>query len=88
METPPEVAEAASQWGTLTRWERAELGRRLRRNGWTYGEIMDVLPIGRGTLAGWCKEIRLTDEQVEAIKARGPPGSGRASPLTPNENGE
>jgi hypothetical protein len=31
---------------------------------------MDVLPIGKGTLAGWCKEIRLSDEQIEAIKAR------------------
>jgi hypothetical protein len=30
---------------------------------------MEVLPVGKGTLAGWCKEIRLTEERIEAIKA-------------------
>ena len=76
MIAPPEVAQAASDWVSLTRWERAELGRGLRRAGWTYGEIMDLLPVGKGTLAGWCKEIRLTEEQIEAIKARVPSQKG------------
>lgn len=48
MIAPPEAAMAAGKWQELTRWERAELGRGLRRQGWTYGEIMDVLPIGKG----------------------------------------
>jgi hypothetical protein len=61
-----------STWTSMTRWVRAELGRKLRRQGWTYSEIMEVLPVVKGTLAGWCKEIRLTDEQVAAIKARVP----------------
>ncbi len=72
MIAPPEVSQAAGDWVSLTRWERAELGRGLRRAGWTYGEIMDLLPVGKGTLAGWCKDIRLTEEQIEAIKARVP----------------
>ncbi|HEY7565320.1 MAG TPA: hypothetical protein VIA81_10380 [Acidimicrobiia bacterium] len=81
MDTPPEVAKQAANWPHLTRWERAELGRRLRREGWTYGEIMDVLPVGKGTLSGWCREIRLSDKQIEAIKARRPPGVRTGIPV-------
>jgi hypothetical protein len=76
MVAPPEVLEAAANWQSLTRWERAELGRRLRRMGWTYGEIMEVLPVVKGTLAGWCKEIRLTGAQIDAIRARVPSQKG------------
>jgi hypothetical protein len=76
VEVPHFVVEAAGNWATLSRWERAESGRALRRLGWTYGEIMDVLPVGKGTLAGWCREIRLTEDQVAAIKARVPSQKG------------
>lgn len=72
----PEVVQGAENWVSLTRWERAELGRSLRQAGWTYGEIMDLLPVGKGTLAGWCKDIRLSEEQIEAIKARVPSQKG------------
>ena len=78
---PPEVVQAAGAWDSLTRWERAELGRSLRRSGWTYGEIMDLLPVGKGTLAGWCKEIRLSEDQIEAIRARRPPGIRSGVPV-------
>jgi hypothetical protein len=56
----------------MTRWERAEAGRRLRRLGWTYAEIMEVLPVAKSTLAGWCRDIRLTSEQIAAIQSRRP----------------
>jgi hypothetical protein len=81
MVAPPEVLEAAAHWDRLTRWERAELGRRLRRDGWTYTEIMEVLPVVKGTLAGWCKEIRLGEEQVDSIRARRPPGVRTGIPV-------
>ncbi|MFN2485048.1 MAG: hypothetical protein ABR609_00235 [Acidimicrobiia bacterium] len=68
----------------LTRWERAELGRKLRRDGWTYSEIMAVLPVVKGTLAGWCREIRLTEEQIDAIRARRPPGVRTGIPVDTN----
>ncbi len=42
---------------------------------------MDLLPVAKGTLAGWCKEIRLTEEQIEAIKARRPPGIRSGIPV-------
>ena len=76
MVAPPEVLQGAANWEGLSRWERAELGRRLRREGWTYSEIMAVLPVGKGTLSGWCKEICLSEEQVAAIKARVPSQQG------------
>jgi hypothetical protein len=76
MVPPPEVTEVAANWDRLTRWERAELGRSLRRQGWTYGEIMEVLPVGKGTLSGWCREIRLTEDQINAMKARSPNKKG------------
>jgi hypothetical protein len=81
MNPPPEVVQTAKKWDSLSRWERAELGRLLRRAGWTYGEIMDLLPVPKGTLAGWCKEIRLTEDQIEAIKARRPPGIRSGIPV-------
>lgn len=81
MKTPPEVARAVARWAYMSRWDRAELGRYLRRLGWTYGEIMTVLPVGKGTLSGWCRDIRLTEEQIEAIKARRPPGVRTGIPV-------
>ena len=76
----PGVAGAAAGWEDLTRWERAELGRALRRLGWTYGEIREEIPVPKGTLSYWCPEIRLAEEQVEAIKAR-TSGSRRGVPV-------
>ena len=69
-ELTEELAARARSWDMLTRWERSELGRSLRRLGWTYGEIIDVIPVPKGTLAYWCRDIRLTEEQVAAIKLR------------------
>lgn len=79
MATPPEAR--TGDWEQMTRWERAEAGRSLRRQGWTYSEIMEVFPVGKGTLSGWCRDIRLTEEQIEAIKARQPPGSRTGIPV-------
>lgn len=67
---PPELLAQIERWATLSQWERAEVGRALRRFGWTYGEIRSVLDVPKGTLAGWCREIRLTDEQIASIKQR------------------
>ncbi len=67
---PADLAPIASRWGELSRWERAELGRALRRQGWSYGEIVAVIPVPKGTLAGWCRGIRLTPDQAEAIRLR------------------
>lgn len=58
------------QWHEMDRWERSELGRSLRRHGLSYGEIMNLIPVSKGTLAHWCRDIRLRPDQIEAIKRR------------------
>lgn len=69
--TPPATLLAqAAGWEGLTRWERAELGRALRRLGWSYGEIRQLIPVPKGTLSNLCRDIRLSASQVQAIKAR------------------
>jgi len=69
--TPPATLLAqAAGWEDLTRWERAELGRALRRLGWSYGEIRDLVPVPKGTLSNWCRDILLSADQVTAIKDR------------------
>src|SRR3970282_1284528 len=57
-------------WDSFSRWERSELGRDLRRLGLSYGEIMDVIPVKKSTLATWCRDVPLTKSQIEAIKER------------------
>jgi hypothetical protein len=80
-EAPSALLDRTRQWEHLSRWERSELGRDLRRPGWTYGEIMEVLPVAKGTLAGWCRDIRLREDQVAAIKRRRPPGVRTGIPI-------
>lgn len=57
-------------WEDLSRWERSELGRDLRRHGLSYGEIMDLIPVKKSTLATWCRDVKLSEEQVLAIQER------------------
>jgi hypothetical protein len=59
-----------AEWDQVSRWERSELGKDLRRVGLSYAEIMELIPVKKSTLATWCREVRLTDEQYAAIKAR------------------
>ena len=58
------------EFETVSRWEKAELGRDLRRLGLSYGEIMDLIPVKKSTLATWCRDVELTNDQIEAIKLR------------------
>jgi hypothetical protein len=69
-----EVGEAfqvrIAGWDTLSRWERSELGRDLRRLGLSYGEVMDLIPVKKSTLATWCREVKLPEAQYEVIRKR------------------
>jgi hypothetical protein len=46
------------------------LGRALRQSGLSYGEIMDLIPVKKSTLATWCREIRLSPDQIAEIRQR------------------
>jgi len=78
-EPPPELLADVARWSLLSRPERAGVGRALRRLGWSYREIREIVPVPRSTLAGWCRDIALTDAQVAAIRER-TSGSGRGTP--------
>jgi hypothetical protein len=63
-------------WEALSRWERSELGKDLRRSGLSYGEIMELVPVKKSTLATWCRDVKLNEEQWEAMVLRRPPVPG------------
>ncbi len=70
MELEAEVLERVGTWESLSRWEKSELGKDLRHLGLSYGEIMELIPVKKSTLATWCRDVRLTTDQIEAIRQR------------------
>ena len=78
LELPEGIASRIGDWSRLSSWERAELGRDIRRRGWSYGEIMTVIPVPKSTLSNWCRGISLTSVQKQAIFER--TGSRRGIP--------
>ncbi len=76
MELEGKFLERVREWKSMSRWERSELGRDLRRLGLSYGEIMELVPVKKSTLATWCRDVRLTEEQIAAIKERRAPEPG------------
>jgi hypothetical protein len=75
---PEDIGALLDRVATLSQWERAELGRRLRRNGLTYSEIGALIPAAKSTIAGWCRDIELSPEQIAQIRTR--TGSRRGIP--------
>jgi hypothetical protein len=72
MELEVAVLERVRTYESLSRWEKSELGRELRRLGLSYGEIMELIPVKKSTLATWCRDVKLDDEQIDAMKERRP----------------
>ncbi len=77
MELGNDVLERVRTYQTLSRWERSELGMELRRLGLSYGEIMELIPVKKSTLATWCRDFELSDEQIAGIRTRRTPLPGR-----------
>ena len=67
---PADLQRQLAHVSELGQWERSQLGRELRRLGWTYTEIGNVVPAAKSTIAGWCADIVLTPAQAEAIRSR------------------
>jgi hypothetical protein len=65
-----DLARSIDDWDAMSRWEKSELGRDLRREGLSYGEIMELIDVKKSTLATWCRDVPLTAAQLEAIKER------------------
>jgi hypothetical protein len=85
MEVGAEFRVRIDCWDALSRWERSELGKDLRRLGLSYGEVMDLIPVKKSTLATWCRDVRLTAGQLQDIRIRRTPEPGmnlRGKPYT------
>lgn len=74
---PGELRERAARWGDLKRWERKELAQALRSLGLSYREIAALVPVAKGTLSDWCKDLPLTDEQYARLSAKRPAAAVR-----------
>lgn len=76
---PEELERRIASWEALSRWERSEVGRDLRRLGLSYGEIRELIDVKKSTLATWCRDITLSESQKQAILRR--TGSRRGIPV-------
>jgi hypothetical protein len=88
MELEATILERVRSWERMSRWERSELGRDLRRAGLSYGEIMGLIPIKKSTLATWCRDIDLAPDQIQAIKDRRAPDPGYKRNTNPRRRRE
>lgn len=79
MRIPEDLNRRIARWNSLSRWERSEVGRGLRRLGLSYGEIREVIDVKKSTLATWCRDINLSEAQKQAIFER--TGSRRGIPV-------
>jgi hypothetical protein len=66
----PALIEAIGRWEDLKRWERRELAERLRRLALSYAEIGQLIPVGKGTLSAWCRDLVLTDDEQQLLRQR------------------
>lgn len=71
MDIPRALASQAAGWARLKRWQRRDLGQSLRRLGLSYREIQDVIPVAKGTLSEWCRDIPLSEPQMLTLAKRG-----------------
>jgi hypothetical protein len=64
-----EIQDQIGRWNDLKQWERREIGQELRRSGLTYREIASVIPVAKGTLSGWCRDLQLAPAQRARLEA-------------------
>jgi len=69
MELPAELTGKAALWLHLKRWEKRELAQQLRGLGLLYREIREIIPVPKGTLSDWCRDVELTPEQQTRLQA-------------------
>lgn len=51
------------------KWQLKEKARELRRQGLSYKEIMQKVPVAKGTISIWCRNIPLTKAQIARLGA-------------------
>jgi hypothetical protein len=71
--TTPIIADGT--WEQSGNTDRRRIARGLRLLGFSYGEIRSLVPVSKGTLSVWCRDIDLSTEQRNAIARRAGPES-------------
>lgn len=51
----------------------------LRRQGWSYGQILQVISVSKNSISRWCQEIQLTEEQQNELISRKKYGQRKGS---------
>lgn len=54
----------------MTRVKERELAIKLRKQGWSYGEILQKLKVSKGTLSLWLRDYPLNTEQIVRLKSK------------------
>lgn len=67
------------------RVEERDRARVMRSQGASYGEIAKVIPVAKGTLNNWLKDIELTEQQKQRILQLEADGRHRAGVKGPLE---
>ena len=52
----------------MKRWEVKERVISLRKKGLSYREIRGKIPLAKSTVSDWCKDIKLTEEQIARLE--------------------
>ncbi len=52
------------------RFEEKQRARDLRRQGWSYNDILKEVGVSKSTLSLWLRDITLTDEQIAGLQCR------------------
>jgi hypothetical protein len=65
-----ELLAKIDRWAELKRWERRDIAQELRRMGLSYREISAVIPVPKGTLSGWCRDLKLTEAQKTRVTSK------------------
>jgi len=52
------------------RFEEKQRARELRRQGWSYNDILKEVGVSKSTLSLWLRDIPLTDEQIAALSCK------------------
>ena len=54
----------------MTKIELKQKAIDLRKNGFSYKEIMDEIPISKGTLSNWVSKLELTEDQEKRLNEK------------------
>lgn len=52
------------------RFEEKQRARELRRQGWSYNDVLKEVSVSKGTLSLWLRDITLTEEQIFGRQCR------------------